>query len=378
MAFFDFTGFDKAPLKVLLQHPYAALLVFVVVFAFTIISGLIARLGGKPSERAIREKYLQYMIGKTEKLSLTGIPAGLTAQSVPLDKVFINLEFFPKRMATDYPVMHEDYKRYHEQLRRGELSEEGQGAIFGIEKQWQEFLRQGDHVSIPEMWQELTSDLPSVVIQGYPGMGKSTLLSRLTLHVARCGCKIADPSMNICTSVNAPLPILVLLKEYAPALKKAQDQQLPVLAYLKQRMDEIDINIFPLLQTALERGRCVVMFDGLDEVSELEQRKLVKQTIEEFVLKFRSERTAREHFNRFIITSRVAGYDLVAFDDYFHFTVAELKPEQVTEFREICACRKHSATQRTRCSGPRLDRSLLHGQARPRRSYACYNTPILR
>ncbi len=37
-------------------------------------------------------------------------------------------------------------------------------------------------------------------------------------------------------------------------------------------------------------------------------------------------------FNRFLITSRVAGYDQEAFPHYTHFTVAELSSQQIEDF----------------------------------------------
>jgi hypothetical protein len=72
------------------------------------------------------------------------------------------------------------------------------------------------------------------------------------------------------------------------------------------------------------------MLDGLDEVSELQTRKRVKQAIETFILDYRD--TSQTGFNRFLITSRVAGYDVIAFSDYLHFTLAELTPEQISDF----------------------------------------------
>jgi len=56
------------------------------------------------SDKDVEGRYLQRMARETELLRLTGIPAGLVAPSVPLDDVFIPLEFFPRRLPSDYPL----------------------------------------------------------------------------------------------------------------------------------------------------------------------------------------------------------------------------------------------------------------------------------
>lgn len=67
--------------------------------------------------------YLRRMVHRTERLSLTGIPAGLVAPSVPLDEVFIPSQFFPKRLPSDYPFTKDEYARYKHLLQEGRLSE---------------------------------------------------------------------------------------------------------------------------------------------------------------------------------------------------------------------------------------------------------------
>jgi predicted NACHT family NTPase len=179
-------------------------------------------------------------------------------------------------------------------------------------------LKKGGKVSIAQLWWQLTRNTPVAVIQGYPGMGKSTLMARLTLHMARCGTNQPDPSMGnqLETSRSSPLPILLLLKDYAIELEKAMamSADLPLINYLQIAIDRLHIpGLFAFIQTCLEKGRCLIMLDGLDEVSELQTRKRVKQAIETFILDYRD--TSQTGFNRFLITSRVAGYDVIAFSD---------------------------------------------------------------
>src|SRR5947209_1732636 len=256
----------------------------------------------------LEASYLRRMVHRTERLSLTGIPAGLVAPSVPLDEVFIPSQFFPKRLPSDYPFTKDEYARYKHLLQEGRLSEEMERALMGTEKHWLKILKEGKKIGIAELWGELTRENPAAVIQGYPGMGKSTLLARLTLHLARCGLKVPDQAMGKPLSAVVCVPIFLLLKDYAIELRKVAPNPLPLLDYLKLASEELRISgLFDFLHTCLGQGRCLVMFDGLDEVSDLEERKLVKREIERFIDNFR-DAGARSHrnnraetnFNRFL------------------------------------------------------------------------------
>lgn len=275
------------------------------------------------------------MVRETELLRLTGIPAGLVAPSVPLDDVFIPVEFFPRRLPSDYPLTKEEFARYRNLLQQGQFSEEMERVFVGTEKTWLDLLKKGEKMTIADLWQQLTRDNPVAVVQGYPGMGKSTLMARLTLHMARCGMGQPNPSMGemLASPRSLPVPVLLLLKDYAIELEKAiaTSNDLSLIDYMQIAVGRLHIpGLFPFLQTYLAKGRCLIMLDGLDEVSELSIRKRVKQAIEPFVLDYRD--TSKTNFNRFLITSRVAGYDVIAFADYLHYTIADLTPEQIQDF----------------------------------------------
>ncbi|NET67314.1 MAG: tetratricopeptide repeat protein [Moorea sp. SIO1G6] len=83
--------------------------------------------------------------------------------------------------------------------------------------------------------------------------------------------------------------------------------------------------IFEHLCHKLHSGMCLVLLDGLDEVFNQEIRQQIVNQIEEFVTKFRD--------NKFVITSRIAGYREVKLSQRFsHFTITEMEPEQVERF----------------------------------------------
>ncbi len=191
----------------------------------------------------------------------------------------------------------------------------------------------------------LTIASPAAVIQGYPGMGKSTLMERLTLHMARRGLKLPDPTMPGAEAfANALVPLLIRLGKYAEACKA---EPRPTLDdYLHSLLSGYAIAHIDLcIQHTLQAGKGLVLFDGLDEVSDPGDAGFCTgMLIKTFI---RNHRTASgSNFNRFLITSRVAGYDLAAFPDYPHMTIAELTDEQIDYFLPRW-CRANLRPQRT-------------------------------
>ncbi len=84
-----------------------------------------------------------------------------------------------------------------------------------------------------------------------------------------------------------------------------------------------------LLQTELEKGNCLVLLDGLDEIVSADERLGVVKQIEDFV---------RHHIgkaNRFVITSRKAGYRSAPLAEPFtHYAVQEMDETQMRRFLE--------------------------------------------
>ena len=277
-------------------------------------------------------RYLQRMIRETENLTLKGIPAGLMAQGVPLGEIFIPLQFKPNRPLSDYPLTQEERKVYRDLLKRGILSEEMECVLFEAEKDWQQLLKRIDRITIADLWQQLTRNSPAAVIQGVPGIGKSTLMERMTLYMARCGLKQPDPYMPEPQRMKPTLvPILLRLKEYAG--EREQTPGLSLENYLESILAKLNIpsvDVSSWVLTCLKTGRCLFMLDGLDEVSDPTMRKQVQEAIKTFILDHLD--TSEKDFNRFLITSRVAGYDQEAFPNYIHYTVAELSSEQIEDF----------------------------------------------
>ncbi|MEH1797551.1 tetratricopeptide repeat protein [Nostoc sp.] len=174
------------------------------------------------------------------------------------------------------------------------------------------------------------------VILGAPGAGKTTLLRYLALHFAiakRDGNEIViggEPQEEL---GKALLPIFFRIADYAERLQ--QEPELRLLDYLRQFyrqweayfQDEAEVGteMATLLLEKMRQGQCLILLDGLDEVFEQESRRLIVERIDQFVNAFST--------NKFVITSRIAGYRDVKLSSRFaEFTIEDMGSEQVEKF----------------------------------------------
>ncbi|MBI3988398.1 MAG: HEAT repeat domain-containing protein, partial [candidate division NC10 bacterium] len=154
---------------------------------------------------------------------------------------------------------------------------------------------------------------PKAVVLGDPGSGKSTLLKYIAYKLAR------DPlqARNEFGLDQPYLPILISIADYA----LEQGDGLSIPEYLKQGEGEL----WALFEKALKEGEALVMFDGLDEVVTPGQRIEVARRIEDFVAHYPG--------NRFLVTSRIAGYSITALSMGFdHYTIAPFEEEEIRRF----------------------------------------------
>ena len=161
------------------------------------------------------------------------------------------------------------------------------------------------------------------VILGDPGSGKTTLLKFLALIGTserlrkRFGSQIDDR-----------LPVLVILRQYADALKA--EPELDLLDYVVQtaardfELPALDREFF---EFHLYAGKILLLFDGVDELPGADFKLKVRQRIGEFLCKYPGNTT--------IVTSRIVGYETeIRYDPlgFSHHRVARLSLEDIEEF----------------------------------------------
>lgn len=328
--FISSTPFNGTALDWLLHHP---IVVFVIIGGLLLLNAVIyfgSRLEIDPSAKDIKRIYLKRMIRETEALVLTGVPAGLVATSVPLDEVFIPVQFRRNRPLTDYPLTDEELQQLENRVKNAPATNEDQAVLLEAENSWQHKPEETDNSNINDLWQQLTIEHPVAVIQGYPGMGKTTLLNRLTLYMARRS--LGQPDSMMSDNLEPPLiPIFVRLRDYAEEYKRtASDCSL--LNYFRSMMKRLDIpGLDSFLMKELSAGRCLIMLDGLDEINDLDTKRRVEEAIKAFITDYSSS-NGISNFNRVLITSRVAGYDQSTFHEYPHYTITELTAKQCEDF----------------------------------------------
>lgn len=287
------------------------------------------------SSHQLKREYLASLIIKTEDLTIVGNPMLYTP--VKLDQIFIPLRLKPHQSTIDQLLTQENRKILREGIQAGHVAEEVEAVLMQAERDFARVIYNNQSIEIDDLWKGLTRQEPAAVIQGTPGMGKSTLLLRLALYMARRSKGMHD---DIAKQAFSPtlIPIFISLGYYASYRQKTSgEKQKSLKAYvasLPTEMSELNSSdMVSWLENELSRGRCLVLFDALDEVSDAQERAEVQTAIQDFVREIRSQTNQHPNsdYNRFIITSRVAGYDPNAFP-YRHYTLAELTEQQIREF----------------------------------------------
>ena len=175
------------------------------------------------------------------------------------------------------------------------------------------------------------------VILGAPGAGKTTLLRYLALHFATA--KRDDQETVIGGEAKEDLgktllPIFFRIADYAEKLK--QQPNLTLTEYLRQFYRQWEAHFQTqgkmgtegatfLLDAAMSEGKCLILLDGLDEVFDQESRRQIVESINQFVNDFSN--------NKYVITSRIAGYRDVQLSSRFaEYMIEDMSSEKVEQF----------------------------------------------
>ena len=253
-------------------------------------------------------RYLRWLIDQHQYLPTTGVVRRTTVQ-LPLAEVFVGLRARVDRSPGDRA--REWFEREREklvaQLEAGQLDHvEFEAAVDRLEAQYGRRFRFDDGRDSAQVVPVLDAvrDTPRLLVLGDPGAGKTTVLRYLALTHARS-------FLNGTPVQGRPpmFPIYLRLGEYA-----RYGHPSGIGEFLPHHLRQLECRtpgLSDLLTQQLEAGRCLVLLDGLDEIASAAQRQSVVTAVMNFVTAH-----ARQG-NRFVVTSRIAGYQAAPLPDSF-------------------------------------------------------------
>jgi formylglycine-generating enzyme required for sulfatase activity len=254
-----------------IPQQYTELIYFVVIGAFittvtlTIYKALLKHLEKSNPDNflQVRERYLRWVIQNCSTLRLVGIDQNASNPNkgrMSLEKLYIGLDTYTP---VNREVTH--------------------GILMGNQKP--------EYMSVID---GLTTCLANhMVLLGLPGTGKSTFIRYLSLSMAK----------NILGKGNLPeewkmkplIPFMISLGLFADAIpvecKNGNAEMIE--KFLIQSLNnnivndgDENIDFSNFVFSVLEQDGALMMFDGLDEVANLEQRPIVVRAIEDFINKY--------------------------------------------------------------------------------------------
>ena len=234
------------------------------------------------------KRYLEQIVAMTESLKFVGIPDPCQNPAIKLADIFIPL------------VMEEEIEVSDSS--KPDI-ETGEGAM-DCRRECERVVRKTTRrVALDDALRAHTH----LVLLGDPGSGKSTLLQYLAFVAAKNTMGNGGRTMNEQLPLSSVLgherclPILLPLRRFA-----AKDQALMYFLYTYAKQTH-HIELPPgFFERALETGRCLVLFDGLDEVIEINQRVEVRDAVAALATRYPK--------NRIVVTSRVIGYESAPLD----------------------------------------------------------------
>ncbi|MGB0384893.1 MAG: HEAT repeat domain-containing protein [Ardenticatenaceae bacterium] len=259
----------------------------------------------------LRQEYFDYLIREHKDHVIRGFSPRVSGRdvSLPLAKIFLPLEAIEGRPAlAEYAE--EDMLRQAISGSMGEL--DWQRHTLEMEKRSAQLgarLAAQRALTLAELL-----DSSRAVLLGDPGTGKTTVTCYITYALA------AGDRTHIGRRVLGLTPVLIRLANYGQAFEG--DRTMHLIEYVEQ---ELTPRFGPYLRQAIENGHCLIILDGLDEVTDPTLRTRVTERIQTMVASY--------HHNRFLVTSRIIGYDRSPLTREFkHATLKELDQENKARF----------------------------------------------
>ncbi len=164
-----------------------------------------------------------------------------------------------------------------------------------------------------------------LALVGAPGSGKTTIVRYVALQLAKAALGQIEATNVLGFDPPYPIPVLLLLRDVADLVREARAQRrrrLPVDFWVARIQEEFSGCGAPIskeeVQALLKRGGLMLMFDGLDEVSDGDFRKRLAAQVNSLLNAWPGE----QQKNRVVVTCRTQAW---GFGDAFgHYETARL------------------------------------------------------
>jgi len=151
---------------------------------------------------------------------------------------------------------------------------------------------------------KVVNEFEKLIVLGKPGAGKTTFLKYIALQAANGLLKYKY------------LPVLITLKQFADSDKTLIDfvvEQFRPSSLAKPKL---------FVDYLLEEGKCILLFDGLDEISEDKETYVIEE-IKVFTNKYRK--------NKYVLSCRIAAFNYI-FEHFTDVEIADFNSEQISRF----------------------------------------------
>ncbi|MDY6877976.1 MAG: SUMF1/EgtB/PvdO family nonheme iron enzyme [Chloroflexota bacterium] len=242
---------------------------------------------------AALDHYLRHVVEANRRLRLQGIRSAGRLVSIGLEEVYVTLTATERRTVAAEEA-------WIEEMAHMAPGEAQRLARLGVGRP-RETVAQ-----VKVKVQEALAAHPCLVVLGNPGCGKTTLLRYLALTYAR---DLRGEKGLVALRLQIDelrLPIMLPLRDFACYLEAhhpdpSTDGPKLLLNYLRTYFANQDISLPErFFADRLQRGKCAMLLDGVDEVADFATRRRVARIIERFTI-------AYPH-NRYVVTSRIVGY----------------------------------------------------------------------
>ncbi|MEV0902792.1 HEAT repeat domain-containing protein [Actinoplanes sp. NPDC049802] len=268
---------------------------------------LVRHSGGAPATQDDRALYLRWIIDQNSYVRTVGLVRNTTVQ-LELSSVFVGLSAERERNPGDRARSWFERERAGliARLEAGEIDQLGfEAAVDRLHERYRHDPAADAAPPTVSPVLEMVRDTAQVLVLGDPGSGKTTLLRYLALTHAS--------ALSLGAQVwgrTARLPIHLRIAEYArygyPAFSISE-----FLPRYLHRMECQATGLADLLRRELEVGGCLILLDGLDEITSAERRRGVVTAVANFMGAY------ARYGNHFVVTSRIVGYQAAPLPEPF-------------------------------------------------------------